>query len=341
MKLIAVLVLVLFLHAAPAQTLGGNTIYNFLNLPNTPQLTALGGINISDISDDVGLSFNNPALLRASMHAQLNAGFNSFYGGIHNYSVWMAAHSRRLETEFAAGVNYLDYGSLAQTDPFGNVLGDFHPSDYVFQVAASRRYEKKWFYGATLKFIHSSYGAYRSSGAAMDIGINYYDSAHLLQVAFTARNMGVQFSTYQGAAAGELPFDMEIGVTRRLAKAPLQFSLTAHHLQQFDIRYNDTAFNNDNGFDQQNKGSKFTFDKIFRHLILAVQAFPEDRVEITAAYNFLRRKELDIGDGGNGFTGFSLGVGVLLKKWQIRYARSYYQNNTAYNHFGLNLRFND
>src|SRR5882724_1179700 len=341
MKLIATILLCSFLYSGSAQTLGGNTVYNFLNLPNTPQLTALGGINISDISDDVGLSFNNPALLRAQMHAQLNASFNAFYAGVDNYSFCMAAHSSRLQTTFAAGVNYFDYGHIPQTDPAGNILGEFHPSDYVTQVSASRQYEKKWFYGATLKFIHSGYGIYHSSGAAMDIGINYYDSAHLFQVAFTARNMGVSFRGYGGTPGGELPFDLEIGVTKRLAKAPLQFSFTLHHLQQFDTRYNDTAFNNANGFDQNNKGSSFTVDKVVRHFILAVQAYPEDRVEITLAYNYLRRKDLIIGDASNGFTGFSLGGGVLLKRWQVRYARSYYQNNTAYNQFGLNLRLND
>ncbi len=324
-----------------AQTLGGSTVYNFLNVPSTPQLTALGGINISTITDDVGLSFANPAMLRASMHGQMNASFNSLYAGIDNYSLWMATHSQHLQTDFAAGVNYFDYGHITQTDAAGNILGDFHPSDYVAQIAAARQYQKKWFYGVALKFIHSAYGLYHSSGAAMDIGINYYDSAHLLQIAFTARNMGVQFAAYNGTQTGELPFDLEIGITHRLAKAPLQFSLTAFHLQEFDIRYNDTAFNNDNGFDQNGKGSRFTVDKIFRHLILAAQAYPEDKLEITIAYNYLRRKELNIGDATNGLTGFSLGVGVLLKKWQLRYARSYYQNSTAYNQFGLNLSLND
>jgi hypothetical protein len=34
-------------------------------------------------------------------------------------------------------------------------------------------------------------------------------------------------------------------------------------------------------------------------------------------------------------------VGVLFRKLQIRYARGYYQNNTAYNQFGLNIKLNE
>ncbi|HEY4205653.1 MAG TPA: type IX secretion system protein PorQ [Puia sp.] len=341
MKLVIVVLFSLVISPAAAQTLGGNTVFSFLDLPASPQLTALGGINNSVITGDIGLSFTNPALLRPSMHGQIDASFSRLYGGVNNYNCWAAIHSARWRTTFAAGVDFIDYGNITQTDAAGNILGDMHPNDYVAQVAASRRYEKKWFYGATLKFIHSSYGYYRSSGAALDIGINYYDSARLFQAGVTLRNMGVQFHPYPGTTRGDLPFDISIGITKRLAKAPIQFSFTAHHLQQFNIRYDDTAFSNYNGFDQNNKGSSFTVDKIFRHFIFAAQVFPEDRLEITVAYNYLRRKELNIGEAGNGFTGFSFGLGALFKKLEIRYAHGFYTNTAGYNQFGLNLRLND
>ncbi len=64
-------------------------------------------------------------------------------------------------------------------------------------------------------------------------------------------------------------------------------------------------------------------------------------MEITGAYNHLRRSELNISNSTNGLNGFSLGMGVLFKKIQLRYARAYYQNNTAYNQFGINLVLNE
>lgn len=341
MKLTAVILLTFVFGRLAAQTLGGNTVFSFLDLPGTPQLTALGGINNSVITDDAGPSFNDPALLRPSMHGEISASFSTLYSGIRNYGCWAAVHKASWQTTFAVGVNYLDYGNVTQTDAAGNILGDFRPSDYVVQAAASRRYEKKWFYGMTLKFIHSAYGYYRSSGLALDVGLNYYDSANLFQAGLTLRNMGIQLSPFPGTTRGDLPFDLSLGLTKRLAKAPLQFSFTAHHLQQFNIRYNDTTFNNYNGFDQDNKNAAFSFDKLLRHFILAAQAFPEEKVEITVAYNYLRRKELNIGPAGNGFTGFSFGLGVLLKKLQLRYARGFYTNTTGYNQFGLDLRLND
>ena len=328
-------------HGTNAQTLGGNTVYNFLKLSNTPQLTALGGINITNQTADIGLAFNNPALLRPAMHTQASMVFNSFYAGIRNYHLIAGFRNEPLKTTFAAGINYFSYGSVAETDMTGNVLGNMRPTDYVVQLSAARQYGERWHYGVTAKFIHSAYGIYRSSGIAMDVGIAYADSANLWQASLVARNMGAQLKQYAGSAPGDLPFDLQLGISKRLAHAPVQFSLTFFQLHQFNTRYDDTLFNNEMGVAQDSKEKKYIFDKFFRHVILAVQLYVGDKVEITAGYNYLRRKELNITNAGNGLNGFSLGVGVLFKKIQIRYARSYYQNNSSYNQFGLNLRLND
>ncbi len=319
------------------QTIGGNAAYQFVLLPNTPQLSALGGINISNMTTDAGMTFNNPSLLREGMHQQLHVSFNSMYAGIKNYHSLFAYHSATWQTTFAAGVHFIDYGNIEQTDASGNTGGSFRPNDYVAQISAARRYAEHWYYGASVKVISSNYGIYRSSALALDIGVAYLDTAKLLQASLVIKNAGTQLKKYQGTGGDDLPFDVQVGVSKRLANAPIQFSITAHHLHQFDIRYNDTTFNNDNGIDQGNSGKQFTIDKFFRHFIFATQVFLGNKIEVSFAYNFLRRKELYIANSTNGFTGFSLGVGAIFKKMQIRYARSYYQNNTAYNQFGLNI----
>ena len=323
--------------ALVGQTIGGSSVFNFLKLPNTPQLTALGGLNISNITTDVGLTFNNPALLREEMHGQVNTVFNNMYAGIKNYHLSAAYTSSKLETNFSAGIHYLNYGSIQQTDAAGNLLGSFRPGDYVVQLAASRKYLQHWYYGASLKFINSNYGLYKSNGVALDAGLCYHDTIKAWQVSLVMKNMGFQLRQYNGTRGDDLPFDLETGITKRLQKAPVQFSVTAHHLQQFNIRYNDSVYNNENGFNNISNGN--LPDQLFRHLVFATQVYVGDRIELTAAYNYLRRKELNIDNTANGFTGFSFGVGVLFKKLDVRYARGYYQNNSGYNQFGLNLKF--
>jgi hypothetical protein len=334
------ILLLLLSVSASAQTLGGNSVFNFLKLSNTPQLTALGGINVSQTSNDVGLAFNNPALLKPSMHTQMNAVFNSFYGGIKVYHLSLGYHNEKLNTNFSWGLNYFGYGNTSETDASGNVLGKFRPTDWVMQVSASRTYMWKWNYGATLKFISSNYGQYSSNGLAVDVGILFHDSSKLFSAAIVAKNMGTQLKKYEGTDPDDLPFDLQIGFTKRLASAPFGFSLTAQRIHQFNLNYNDTIFNNENGFANSSE-KKFSFDKLLNHLVLATTIYAGDRVEVMAGYNFLRRKELNISNAANGLNGFSLGVVVMLGKLQVRYARAYYQSNTAFNQLGLNMKLND
>ncbi len=319
-----------------SQTLGGNAVFNFLSQPNTAQLSALGGVNISTIGNDVGMSFHNPALLRDGMHQQVNTSFNSFLAGIRNYSLTTAWHLEPSQTNIAIGANYFDYGNLTQTDASGNVLGSFRPVDYVVQVAASREYHERFHYGITMKYINSSYGQYRSSGLAFDVGLSYYDSVNHFQVSVVVKNMGTQLKTYDGSnSKEELPFDLQAGITKRLENAPFQFSLTAHHLQKFNIYYNDTTFRASEGENGYNSNS--TLQKIFSHIVLSAQIFLSEKLELTTGFNFQRRQDLNAYNVTSGLNGFSFGAGLMLKKLHIRYATGFYQSNLFQQ---LSLNFN-
>ena len=321
--------------AACAQVLGGNAAFNFLKYSATPQLTALGGVNVSQVNGDPGLAFYNPALLKPTMHTRMNAVFNDHYGGVSVYHLSMAYDLPSIRTSFQWGMNYFNYGKIRETDPSGNEMGEWRPIDWMMQVSAARAYLGKWNYGASLKFFQSDYGQYRSNGVAVDFGILFSDTAHGFSAAALVQHLGTQFRRY-GDLQEDLPFDLQLGLSKRLAKAPFGFSLTAQRLNRFDITYNDTAFNNENGFRE-----RFGIDELFRHLVLAATVYIGDRVEIYGGYNFLRRRELSVGAGGNGLHGFSTGLSVFLGKLSLQYARAYYQPGSALNQLGLNLKMNE
>ena len=332
-----------FLIAVPcslfAQTLGGGSAYQFMKLSPSPQVAALGGINISGMSEDLSLAFNNPAHLSKEMHSQLSANFNNLYSDVKQYSLIQAYSHPGIKTNFSFGINYINYGNTIETDAAGNVMGALRPRDFSFQVSASRKYLEKWTYGATLKFINSNYGIVRSSAFATDIGVVFRDSVNLLQMSLVAMNMGAIFKQYQSGQPEELPFDVVFGISKKLEKAPIQFSLTAHHLHRFDILYDDTLFNNSIGA-PNNQNRKFTFEKLFQHFIFSTQITIGKYIEVNAGYNFLRRRDLRIYNVPSGLVGFSFGIGALFPKFQIRYARTYMQNTTGLNQLGINLPLN-
>lgn len=325
------------LKAGESQTLGGNAVFGFLQQPNCAQQSALGGINVSAITQDVGMSFQNPALLRNGMQGQLSTSFNAFLAGIRNYSATQGWHLERASTNIAFGANFFDYGTQPQTDAAGNILGSFRPVDYVVQAMASRSYHERFRYGITMKYIQSGYGQYRSSGLAFDVGIAYYDSASRFQASLVVKHMGTQLSTYDGSGRKEeLPFDLQAGITQRLAHAPFQFSLTAHHLQRFNIYYNDTSFRAAEG--ELGYGAGSALQKIFSHLVVAAQVFLHEKLEIDMGYNFQRRQDLNAYNLSSGLNGFTMGAAVLLNKLHIRYATGFYQRN-LFHQLSLNLNW--
>ena len=328
-------ILFLFLYNnLQAQTLGGLSNYNFLKISSSPQVTALGGMNCSQWSEDPGMLFQNPALLREEMHRRVQAGFLYFPGGLQTYQFSGVYHLPALHTTFGVGLHYLNYGNLETTDASGMTLGEFNPRDYLFQLSASRSYGVHWHYGLTLQYIQSSYGIYRSSALAIDLGITYADSTNGWQMGFVAKHMGKQFQNYEGSSNAELPFDLRWGISKKLQQAPWQFSLNLNRLHLWDLKYDDSTLIG-NGVANTQKGK---VDLFFRHIILGAQFMIGEKIELSGGYNYLRRQELSSSSGGNGLSGFSLGIGVVFRRLQFRYARTNYQAGQIIHHIGLEFR---
>lgn len=308
-------------HTA-AQTLGGSATYNFLKMQWVPQASALGGRNVSTFNSDVGLFNDNPALLRYQHHGNIAANFAAIAPTVNGLFGSGAYHHEGWNTTFAAGIAHLLYGNETQTDAAGNVMGTFTAYDQMVSLAAARTYGERWFYGATLKFINSRYGPYNSIGVASDIGLNYYDEENMLQVGFASRNMGFQIKRYTNQGE-DLPFDLLIGLTKQLEKAPIKLSLTAQRLHQFDLLYQDE------NFDTENYGTVLRNGfgtKILSHFIAGTDVLVGEKIVLTLGYNMLRRKELQIRNLANGLTGFGYGIRLHLNSLQFQYARTHYQS---------------
>lgn len=317
-----------------SQTLGGSSVYNFLKLPMGGQVSAVGGKNVSLFSSDLSLIAENPALLSKHHHAIVAATFNKISAFTNGLQGIGAYHHEQSNTSFAIGVLHLLYGQETQTDASGNMLGSFRAYDQLISASFSKSYGKRWHYGASLKLIHSNFGVFRSTGLAADVGLTYYDEGKKLQLGFAAKNMGTQLTTY-GGKPEDLPFDLVVGLTKQLEKAPLRFSVTAQRLHQFDIIYNDTLYNTENFGSNTNNG---VIRKILSHFVLGTELLLGDRLVVLAGYNVLRRNELSIKNIASGLTGFSYGLQLKLKRLHVYYARSHYQNTLVQNQFTLSVQ---
>lgn len=333
--------LLLLSFASAAQVTGGQHIFEFLRLPQSPHLSALGGVNVANPSREIALGLQNPALMRPALHNELGLAYNSYYAGISIANLAYGYYLPKLShTSLILGIQYLDYGSFEQTDFIGVTHGSVQASDFVVSLGASHAYGERWRYGAALKFANSSYAGGMASGLMADVGISYTDTANMISLGATAKNIGFMLTTFNGSGNEPLPFDLQLSISKRFAHLPLRVMTTLHHLYEWDVRYNNPADLESNTLfgppDSSALSKSYFADKLFRHFIFAAEFVPGNRLTLTVSYNHLHRGELALKDK-TGLAGFAFGVGVNLNKFQVHYARSYYHIAGAYNEFGLSM----
>ena len=308
-----------------AQAIGGNAIYNFINLPYSAKTTGLGGINISSIGGDLGLAMYNPALLDKEMDGNIQLSVKPFYADIQQYDFSGVNYRPSKKIVLGWGIHYMDYGMIPITDNTGTDMGYSRPNDYAVQMGAAIKYKRNFTIGSNLKFIQSNYGIYKSNGMALDIGVSYTSSNALTQVSVLVKNMGIQFKKY--LVQEQLPFDIVIGWSKKLANAPIQFSITAQKLSIWNSAYDDPNFNNVQGY-----SSAASLQNMFNHLVIGTEVYVGEKFTINTGYNFMRRFDLNVQNQQNFLNGISTGFDLFYNRMQFQYANSFFQKN-SYHHF--------
>lgn len=150
------------------------TAYNFLRLPVSARAAAVGGDGIALIEDDASLIFHNPALLSSVSDKQLALNFMTYMAG----STTASASFNRAVGEratWAVSGQFMNYGTMKQTDASGQQTGDFSAKDIAMAGYFSYMLSDRIAGGVTAKVVSSFIGDYSSWGVAFDLGLNYYN----------------------------------------------------------------------------------------------------------------------------------------------------------------------
>ncbi len=310
----------------------GNGVFQFLNLPVSSRLSALGGSNVAIRDNDLNFAFQNPALLTKQTHNMIALNFSAYLSDIMFGSV-MYGHNYK-DNYFGAGVHYIDYGTFTAADEVGNITGTFTAKDFSVNLVYARQLNDLLTVGATLKPIYSVYERYTSFAMALDLGANYQDESGLFSAGLVFRNMGAQLKGFYDDIDGQhrepLPFDIQLGGSVRLQHAPLRFSMTLNNLHRWDLSYQETNQPSTNFNEVGSSNAGQFFDMAFRHAIFAVDFLPSKNMYITVSYNHRRRMEMAM-ENFKSVSGFAFGAGIKIHKFQVGFGVSQYQlGNYAY-----------
>jgi len=312
---------------------GGDNIYEFLNLTHSGFVSAIGGTNVSINENNLNLAYHNPALLNFTMDKSVALNYVNYFAGI-NYGLAMYSRSYTNIGNFAAGLTYLNYGSFSETDIAGNITGDFRAAEYAFSLLYSRELDSLFSIGINFKPILSHLEKYTSFGFACDIGAAYHNPKNLFSAGLVVRNAGYQVTAYAGEPHQKLPFEIQAGVSQRLAHAPLRFSLTLRHLEKFDLTHN---YNQQGSAESNTSVSSDFVENMLRHAVIGMELIPHKNFYFCGGYNYQRRRELQV-DSKVSTVGFSWGFGINTSWLDIEFGRATYHLAGSSTHLSLIVR---
>lgn len=276
------------------------TDYNFLRLPVSAHVAALGGDNITIAEDDPTLIFHNPALITSVSDKSLNLNYMTYMAGSKTASASFVKAWKERGTWGVAAL-YMDYGSMREVTSDNIETGTFSAKDIMLSGSFAYILNDRLAGGITAKFISSSIAGYNSLAVGVDLGLNYYDEDKGLSVSAVARNLGGQVMAYEDDFE-KIPFDLQLGFSKKLGNAPLRISATMTKLNDWEGRFID-------------------------HFVIGTDVLLSSSIYIAGGYNFRRTGEMKITDTEGSRShgaGLSLGAGLQLERFKLQVAYAKY-----------------
>ena len=296
----AVVICLLSVVYSPLFAQESKTVYNFLRLPVSSHVAALGGDNITITDNDPTLLLHNPALSYNTTDKTLNLNLMTYMQGSTTASATFVRQAGE-RGSWAASAQFMSYGSMKETTYSGEQTGEFSAKDIAVGGTFAYALTEKLTGGITAKLVTSYIGQYNSLGAAIDLGLNYFDPESQWSLSAVARNLGGQLSAYEDDFE-RLPLDVQLGVSKRLVGSPLRLSATL-------VRLNDWEYG------------------IGRHIVVGADLILSQQIYVGVGYNALRAKEMKIaddeGDSAHG-AGLSIGAGLQLERLKLHVAYGKY-----------------
>lgn len=322
-------ILFLIFSAFSVSAQNGEEVFYFLRYPTSSRANALGGNTVALVERDPSLAFHNPGLLGGEMDGMLNLNYMNYVSDINTGSA-LFAKAHRERGAWAVGISYINNGKFTAADQEGTITGSFSAQDINVQAIYAYDLSEHWRGGLALKFLYSTYEDYTSFGLAADAGLSYYDEDKGFSFGVTLKNIGAQLKAYHEDRQ-KLPWDIQLGITQKMAHAPIRFSLTAMHLNRWKFDYIDNT-------DPGNKDS--FFQTLSKHLVLGVDLIPSENFWVGIGYNPKRSLDMSL-DSGNALSGFSAGTGVKISMFDVGVSFAKYHKSSMAMMLSLSMTLAD
>ncbi len=268
----------------------GTTGYSFLKIGIGARSQAMGSAFVG-LSDDESALYFNPAGIMQLSGKNFILSYNNYLTDIQSGFVGLI-NPYSDKTTLGAWIDYMNYGSMVETDSTGKRLGTFGAGDLALGLTYAQSLSPFFHFGLTGKFIYGKIQDYSSDALAVDLGLLLRFKDQRSKLGLTVRNLGVQLKSYTESHKESLPTVFELGLSHHLRGFPLIFSF-------------DSAKPIDNDYHFDFGGEYLGFKPLF--LRVGWTSFGE---------NFKTESDKD------NLAGFSGGFGLLWRNYRFDYAYS-------------------
>lgn len=296
---------------------GGGEAYQFLTFPTSATVSSLGGDNVSLHNGDITLVQQNPALLSLAPNSSVAL---SYFNYIADANYGSAVYGQAIDSVswWGVGFTFLNYGSFDAYNEYNVADGTFSASDMDLALVYTRKLASRFSMGLALKPVYSHIDDFSSFGLALDLGALYYMPEKYFSAGLAVRNFGVQFSPYEDERES-LPWDIQIGLTKKLAHAPFRFNLTYTKLNKWNFDYvkESSLYKASSSYVEAEYKSDVSWGDMFmRHMIVGVEFIPTKNFSVQASYNHRRHKEFSMENAG-GAAGWAFGANLHVYKFAL------------------------
>ena len=301
-----------------------NGTYSFLRATNSARVAALGGLPLPLCADDIQLSTFNPAAIGEGMNNKLGLSYVDYYTDI-NFATAQYSHTFDNIGSFAATVQYHNYGHFDEASESGIVMGEFSSSDFSVNIGWGRQLTPHWSIGAAFKYAGLQYESYSAGAIATDIA-GMYRSDNGWVFALYARNVGTQLFNNIDAGYSPLPFSLDFGASKKLDHLPLTVMLWYDDIQHWNklmmtpvyVEQHTNALTGE--FEPENDVALFARN-LACHVVIGGELTLGKNLILRSAFNYGQRYAMTVPQG-RPLVGFSAGLAVKIKMFEISYARA-------------------
>lgn len=301
-----------------------NGTYSFLRTTNSARVAALGGLPLPVYDNDIQLSTFNPATIGEGMHNKLGLSYVDYYTDI-NFATLQYSRTFNAIGSFGATVQYHNYGHFNETTEGGMVTGDFSCSDFSVNIGWGRQLTPNWNIGAAVKYAGLQYESYSAGALAFDVAGMYHINSGWT-ISLNARNIGTQLFNNINSTKDPLPFSLDLGASRRLEHLPLTVMLWYDDIQTWNkVMLSPTYIEKHTDpitgeFVPENLFTRITRN-LACHFVIGGELNLGKNIVLRSAFNYGQRFAMNVPKART-TVGFSAGVAVKIKMFEISYARS-------------------